>query len=121
MCGSLLPHRLSWEYRISNPLRTRNRIDVQSLLGNMHLSVIMFFFPTSAPTFNSGTYGLFINQICIRDSDSRFNVIQFISQDRRSYSGTEDFRNLTKAELRNRSLIPDFGIRRQPVKVQLLL
>ena len=41
-------------------------------MGQVHLSVAMFIFPTSVPTFNFGTDGLFIYLISIPDTDSGY-------------------------------------------------
>ena len=89
VCEPLLPHRLSWEYRISNPLRTRSLVMFDpsgtcSFLGYyVHL-------PASVPMFNSGTGSQFIMLFSILDSYSGFNVIQLISRYRRSHSDTDD-------------------------------
>ena len=87
VCGSLLPYRLSCEYRISNPLRTRNRFDVRSLwdrfISRLLCSSFRPWFRCPIPELKVYQLLSYVSLIPFPDS-----MLRFIFRDRRLNSGS---------------------------------
>ena len=114
-CGPTSAVLSVWEYRISNPLRTRSQVDVQSSgrrssLGcYVHLSTLFWRSIPELGVYSGTWFRFWIQGYAVYFWVPTFLLCYQYFQFRLK------FQNYV-----NRSLIPDIGIRRQPLEVQLL-